>query len=77
MNLLRRRFTECRKRKDNQEQKDITVVKMTKTWKGMKLKSARESSPEEVQEVFAPVIVGADIKALYPSLADLDTALIC
>ena len=77
MNLLRRKFTECRKRKERQETKNITVIKAPQTWKGVKLKSARESSQVDVQEVFAPVIIGADVKALYPSLSDLDTAIIC
>ena len=80
MNMIRRKMTECRRKADKQEQKNITVVRARtspKTWKGKTLLSARDSKPEDIQEKLIPVVVGADVEALYPSLADLDTALIC
>jgi hypothetical protein len=79
MEMLRRKMMECRKKKETQETKNITVIRAAtqKTWKGQKLKDARSSSRQEIQEKLIPVIVGADVQALYPSLSDLDTALIC
>ena len=74
---MKNKFTECRKRKEQQEAKKITIVKTPKTWKGMKIKSARVTSNADIQEEFVPIIIGADVKALYPSLSDLDTAIIC
>ena len=77
MEMLRRKMMECRKKKETQETKNITVVRTAKTWKGKKLKDARSSSRQDIQEELIPVIIGADVQALYPSLSDLDTALIC
>ena len=68
MNLMRNKFTECRKRKEQQEAKKITIVKTPKTWKGMKMKSAKVTSNTDIQEEFVPIIFGADVIALYPSL---------
>ena len=39
--------------------------------------SAKNAETSDIQETFAPVIVGADVMALYPSLSDLESALIC
>ena len=69
-----------RKRKENQELREIIMMKTSptaKTWRGKTLLSARDAEPCDIQETFAPVIVGADVKALYPSLSDLESALIC
>ena len=64
MNLMRNKFTECRKRKEQQEAKNITIVKTPKTWKGMKMKSAKVTSNADIQEEFVPIIIGADVIAL-------------
>ena len=80
MKMIRRKMMESRRKKDRLDSGNITVVRSrveSKTWKGQKLKSARDASRMEIQDELIPVIVGSDVKALYPSLADLDVGLIC
>jgi hypothetical protein len=79
MEMMRRKMTKCRRKKESQEKKNITVIKASipKTWKGISLKSARDSQRQKIQESWVPVLVGADVEALYPNLSDLDAALIC
>ena len=45
-----------------------------KTWRGEKLKYARDSTKDEIHDVFELVVIGADVEALYPSLSDIDVA---
>ena len=70
MEMLRMKMMECRKKKETQETKNVTVVRaaVPKTLKGQKLKDARSSSRQEIQEKLIVVIIGADDQALYPIL---------
>ena len=71
---------ESMRKKDRLETGNITIGRSRvepKTLKGQKLKSTWDASRMEIQDELIPVIVGSDVKALYPSLAELDVGLIC
>ena len=55
----------------------VIRTRTSKTFKGEKLLSARDICQKKIQETLIPVLVGADVKALYSSLSDMDIARIC
>ena len=51
--------------------------KFPKTYRGNKIISAKDVTKEDiVQEVRETVVIGSDVEALYPSLSDVEVALI-
>ena len=79
--MIRRKMKEARIKQSQQAIKDAMIVRKSdrvgKTWKGKKLISAKDVKPEEIQDKLEMVIVGADVQAVYPSLLDIEVALIC
>ena len=56
------------------------IENAAKTRRGKKLLAAKDLEDEElgkIQENKKTVIVGADVEALYPSLIDIEVAIIC
>jgi hypothetical protein len=79
--MIRRKMMEARKRKSQQDFKKALLCRSTKpvpkTWKGEKLVSARDVGTKLVQDRLELFVVGADVQALYPSLSDIEVAVIC
>ena len=77
MKIIREKMTQSRKKKENQDIKNAILIKkrnLPKTWKGEKLIYAKDVRNDMIQDEMEVVIVGADVKALYPSLTDLKVA---
>ena len=76
--LIRRKMMEARKKKYQKKEKDALLCKkQIKTWQGQTLSSSKEMENKDVQDALEMVIVGSDVQALYPSLQDVDVAIIC
>ena len=77
MNMIRRKMTESRRKKEQQEGNIAIVKKHPETYKGQKLIAARDLEKGAAQDILEVVVVGADVAALYPSLSDLEVGIIC
>ena len=78
MNMIRRKMTESRRKKEQQESGNIAIVKKhPEAYKGQKLIAARDLEKGAAQDILEVVVVGADVAALYPSLSDLEVGIIC
>ena len=59
------------------ERMDGNGKRKSRTFKGAKIIEANEKTQDEIQDKSEVVIIGSDVKALYPSLSDIEVALIC
>ena len=72
-------MTTCRKRKEFHERRKRKIQnrkKRSKTYKGEKVLEARDIEIGAIHDEEL-VVVGADVKSLYPSLPDVEVAVIC
>jgi hypothetical protein len=82
MEYLRYKMTLVRKRKKMEEKQirarlDGKGRRKAQTYKGARIIEASEKTSEEIQDKSEVVIIGSDVCALYPSLTDIEVALIC
>ena len=82
MKVLRGKMQASRQKRENQPASNAILVRKQagakpRTWRGERLKYARDAKKEEIHDVLELVVVGADVEALYPSLSDVDVAWIC
>ena len=80
--MIRRKMMEARKRRSQQKMKDALLCRKTarssakRYWNNQELISSRDVENSSVQEELEMVIIGSDVKALYPSLSDIEVSLI-
>ena len=55
----------------------LNVLRKSETLKGDKIIEANLKRMEEIQDMDEIVVVGSDVYALYPSLNDIEVAIIC
>ena len=82
MDYLRKKMTLVRKKKEMEEKQmraklDGKGRRKTLTYRGAKIMEATEKSSEDIQDKSEVVIIGSDVCALFPSLTDIEVALIC
>ena len=83
MKEVRTKMESTRKTMENQRmRKELRNSKETKPRKetiesGTKIIEASRSESKDIQETGELVIVGADAEALYPSLKDIEVAIVC
>ena len=82
MNYLRTRMTMVRKKNEankqlNNARLQKTGLRRAKTQKGAAIIEANMRTLEDIQDQNDVVIVGSDVCALYPSLNDIEVAIIC
>ena len=81
MRYLRERMTMVRQRKEVNEMKIRDKLdrkgRKTKTYKGAKILEAIEKTLDDIQVDSEVVIIGSAVCALYPSLTDIEVAIIC
>ena len=78
MNFMRDKMRMTRERKQLQNrQKKAQETMKPRTVRGKRLLEGRDVKTGEIQEQEELVIVGSDVEALYPSLSDIEVALIC
>ena len=75
MTLVRKNKEMAEKR--IKERLDRKGKRRLKTYKGMKIIEATGKTLEDIQDDSEVVIVGSDVCALYPSLTDIEVALMC
>ena len=79
--MIRRKMMEARRKRSQQKMKDGLICRKAggekKSWNGHQLISAKDVKNEEIQNSLEMVIIGADVQALYPSLADVEVAILC
>ena len=76
--MIRRKMMEARKKRSQKKMNDAIIFRRrNKTWQGQPLKSAMDAVNGDIQDDLEMVIIGSDVQALYPSLADVDVAVIC
>ena len=76
MNMLRDRMTTCRKRKEFHERRKWKLSNRKKRAKGQTVMEADNSGKFSNQEEDDLVVLGADMEGLYPSLPDMEVAII-
>ena len=79
MRFMRDKMKIARERKQfNSRLKNSQQSRQTETVRGKRLLEGREvQNKEMIQDEEMMVIVGSDVEALYPSLSDVEVALIC
>ena len=82
MNHLRTMMTMVRKKREANKQLDNarlqrTGLRRAKTLKGAAIVEANMRTLDDIQDQNDVVIVGSDVCALYPSLNDIEVAIIC
>ena len=71
--MIRRKMMEARKRRSQQKMKDALLCRKTAKspakmfWKNQELISSMDVENSNVQDELEMVIIGSDVKALYPS----------
>ena len=79
MCMMRDKMTTCRKKKELHERRKRKLLnrkKRSKTYRGEKVLEATDAETGAVHDEEL-VVVGADVKSLYPSLPDVEVAVIC
>ena len=76
---MRRKMMESRKSKENQDARKVKVItnRVVKTYRGQKIIDARDVPENNLIQSEELVVVGSDVEALYPSLSDVEVAVIC
>ena len=80
MKMMRGKMTRCRKRQElleKRKQKILNRQRVSKTYKGKRIIEAKDVIRQEIiQDKDDLVVTGADVEGLYPSLSDIEVALI-
>jgi hypothetical protein len=76
---MRRKLMESRKTKDKQENRKVRVMttRIAKTYKDQKIVDASDVPSNNLIQSEELVVVGSDVVSLYPSLTDIEVAVIC
>ena len=78
MRLIRNKMVEARRASDRDKAKDSKVVKEPmKKWGGEDVIHAKDVDNTLIQDILQVVVIGADVEALFPNLADIEVANIC
>ena len=76
---MREKMTTCRKKKEFHERRKRKLSnrrERSKTYRGEAVLDAKDVEAGTIQDEEL-VVIGADVKSLYPSLPDVEVALIC
>jgi hypothetical protein len=79
MKMMREKLTTCRKKKEFHERRKRKLAdrkKRSRTYRGEKVVDAKDVKAGTMQDEEL-VVIGADVKSLYPSLPDVEVAMIC
>ena len=76
---MREKMTTCRKKTDFNERRKRKIQKRKKRSKTYNVEKVVEATDKETGAVHDEdlIVVGADVRSLYPSLPDVEVAVIC